>query len=48
VRAKLKAAALAAPAAFGAQSMADFSGDLGFTIALMGKAKIDPVAYMFE
>jgi len=48
VRGKLKAAALASPAAFGAQSMADFSGDLGFTLALMGKAKIDPVAYMFE
>jgi ABC-type phosphate/phosphonate transport system substrate-binding protein len=48
VRAKLKAAALAAPAAFGAKSMADFSGDLSFTIALMQKAKIDPVSYLFE
>jgi ABC-type phosphate/phosphonate transport system substrate-binding protein len=48
VRAKLKAAALAAPAAFGAQSMAEFSGDLSFTLALMAKGKIDPVSYMFE
>jgi ABC-type phosphate/phosphonate transport system substrate-binding protein len=48
VRGKLKAAALAAPAAFGAQSMAEFSGDLSFTLALMGKGKLDPVSYMFE
>jgi ABC-type phosphate/phosphonate transport system substrate-binding protein len=48
LRNKLKAAALAAPAAFGAQSMAEFNGDLSFTISLMSKAKIDPVSYMFE
>jgi ABC-type phosphate/phosphonate transport system substrate-binding protein len=48
VRGKLKAAALAAPAAFGAQSMADFSGDLSFTIGLMQRARLDPVSYMFE
>jgi len=45
---KLKAAALAAPAAFGAKSMAEFSGDLAFTLSLMSKGKIDPVSYMFE
>lgn len=48
LRAKLKAAALASPAAFGAKSMAEFDGDLTFTVGLMQKAKIDPVAYMFE
>jgi hypothetical protein len=51
LRNKLKAAALAAPAApaaFGAKSMAEFNGDLSFTISLMRKAKIDPAAYMFE
>ena len=48
VAAKLKAAALAAPAAFGAQSMQPFSGDLSFTLSLMAKGKIDPVSYMFE
>jgi ABC-type phosphate/phosphonate transport system substrate-binding protein len=48
LRAKLKAAALAAPAAFGAQSMAEFGGDLSFSISLMRKGKIDPVSYMFE
>lgn len=48
VGAKLKAAALAAPGAFGARSMRPFDGDLSFTIALMRKGKIDPAAYLFE
>ena len=48
LRKKLKAAALAAPAAFGAQSMAEFSGDLSFSIGLMRKGKIDPASYLFE
>lgn len=48
VCAKLKAAALAAPSAFGARSMRPFDGDLSFTIALMRKGKIDPAAYLFE
>lgn len=48
VRAKLKAAALASPAAFGAKAMQPFDGDLAFTIGLMKKGKIDPAAYLFE
>jgi ABC-type phosphate/phosphonate transport system substrate-binding protein len=48
VRAKLKAAALAAPAAFGVKSVAEFSGDLSFTTGLMKRGKIDPASYMFE
>jgi hypothetical protein len=44
VRSKLKAAALAAPAAFGAKSMAEVDGDLSFTVSLMRKGKIDPAA----
>lgn len=48
VRARLKAAALAAPAAFGAKAMRSFDGDLSFTIGLMKKGRIDPAAYLFE
>jgi ABC-type phosphate/phosphonate transport system substrate-binding protein len=48
LRNKLKAAALASPASFGAKSMIEFDGDLSFTVSLMRKGKIDPVGYMFE
>jgi ABC-type phosphate/phosphonate transport system substrate-binding protein len=48
VRAKLKAAALAAPGAFGAKSMQPFDGDFSFTIGLMKKGHIDPAGYLFE
>lgn len=45
---KLKEAALASAEAFGAQSMAEFSGDLSFSIDLMKKGGIDPASYKFE
>jgi len=48
VRSKLKSAALASRAAFGVKSMAEFGGDLSFTIGLMKKGKLDPASYMFE
>jgi ABC-type phosphate/phosphonate transport system substrate-binding protein len=48
LREKIKAAALASPAAFGAKAMHPFDGDLSFTIALMRKGRIDPAAYLFE
>jgi ABC-type phosphate/phosphonate transport system substrate-binding protein len=48
VRARLKAAALASPAAFGAKAMAEFDGDLSSTLGLMRRGKIDPASYPLE
>jgi len=48
LRNKLKAAALASAASFGAKSVVEFNGDLSFSVSLMRKGKIDPAAYMFE
>jgi len=48
LREKIKAAALAGAAAFGAKTVHPFDGDLAFTIGLMRKGKIDPASYLFE
>jgi ABC-type phosphate/phosphonate transport system substrate-binding protein len=48
LRAKLKAAALGAPSAFGAKAVHPFEGDFGFTIGLMRRGHLDPAGYLFE
>jgi ABC-type phosphate/phosphonate transport system substrate-binding protein len=45
VMAKIKTAAISSPDAFGAKKMADFSGNLDFSISNMKAGKIDPMTY---
>lgn len=48
LRVKIKAAALDSAEAFGTKTMAEFAGDLSFSLDLMKKGGIDPATYKFD
>lgn len=48
LRAKIKSAAMDSAEAFGTKTMAEFTGDLSFSLDLMKKGGINPATYKFD